>query len=41
MELELEQMELEYDASNDIDDPFTAFLDARQNSGHSVALRHG
>ena len=38
MELELEQMELEDDASGDIDDPFTAIFDARQNSDHPVGL---
>ena len=38
MELKLEQTELEDDASGDIDHPFTAFLDARQNSDHPVGL---
>ena len=38
MELELEQAELGDDANSNIDDPFTAFLDARQNSGHAVGL---
>jgi len=36
MELELEQMELEDDASGHIDDPFSAFLDAHQNSDNPV-----